>query len=376
MAVGRIHRATAYVGDTGWVRKEARLLRAKAVDSLILSIEFFNRPVERARADSVLILMDHAFEMLLKASIVHRGGRIRERRAKQTLGFDACVRKGLSDGERRFLSEEQALTLQTINALRDAAHHYLLEISEQQLYLHTQAGVTLFADLVESVFEESLSDHLPDRVLPVTANPPQELDLLMASEVEQISALLEPGRRRRVEARSQARGLAIMEGSINGERLQPSNGELDKILDQIAAARHWREIFPGIAALRLDLDGGGIPFSLRIVKGEDATPIRAVSAMDEPNAAVVTLKRVNETDFYSLGLTDLAEKTGVGRNKLLAVIRELDLQSDPEYFKVIRIGGVSFKRYSPKALDRLKKQLPELDIDEIWDRRRPRRKNR
>ncbi|MXV90327.1 MAG: hypothetical protein F4121_10765 [Acidimicrobiia bacterium] len=358
------------------MRKEARLLRNKAVDSLVLSIEFFNRPVERARADSVLILMDHAFEMLLKASIVHRGGRIRERRAKQTIGFDACVRRGLSDGERRFLSEEQALTLQTINALRDAAHHYLLEISEQQLYLHTQAGVTLFADLLESVFDESLSDHLPDRVLPVTANPPQELDLLVASEVEQISALLEPGRRRRVEARSQARGLAIMEGSINGERLQPSNGELDKILDQIGSGRHWREIFPGIAALRLDLDGGGIPFSLRIVKGEDTTPIRAVSAMEEPNAAVVALKRVNELDFYSLGLQDLANKTGVGRNKLLTVIQELDLQSDPEHFKVIRIGGAVFKRYSPKALDLLKKELPELDIDEIWDRRRPRRKNR
>lgn len=98
--------------------------------------------------------------------------------------------------------------------------------------------------------------------------------------------------------------------------------------------------------------------------------------MDEPNAAVVAVKRVNETDFYSLGLHDLANKTSVGRNKLLTVIQELDVQSDPEYFKVIRIGGVSFKRYSPKALDRLKKELPELDIDEIWDRRRPRRKNR
>ena len=62
------------------MKKEARLLHNKAVDSLVLSIEFFNRPVERARADSVLILMDHAFEMLLKAAIVHRGGRIRARK--------------------------------------------------------------------------------------------------------------------------------------------------------------------------------------------------------------------------------------------------------------------------------------------------------
>ena len=279
----------------------------------------------------------------------------------------------MSDGERRFLSEEQALTLQTINALRDAAHHYLLEISEQQLYLHAQAGVTLFGDLLESVFEESLSDHLPARVLPVTANPPQELSLLMESEVEQISSLLRPRRRRRVEARAQARGLAIMEGSINGERVQPSSGQIDKVLDEIAAGRHWTEVFPGIAALRLDVGGGGIPFSLRIVKSEDATPIRAVSALDEPGAAVVALKRVNEVDFYSLGLQDLANKTDVGRNKLLTVIQELDLQSDPEYFKVIHVGSVVFKRYSPKALDLLKKRLPELDVDEIWQRRRPRR---
>lgn len=355
------------------MKKEARLRHNKAVDSLILSIEFFNRPIERARADSVLILMDHAFEMLLKAAIIHRGGRIRERRAAQTIGFDACVRKGLSDGEIRFLSGEQALTLQTINALRDAAHHDLLEISEQQLYLHMQAGVTLFSDLLASVFEESLSDHLPDRVLPVTANPPQELSLLMESEIEQISALLEPRRRRRVEARAQVRGLAIMESSVNGERVQPSSGALNKILHEIADGKHWTEIFPGIAALRLDVDGGGIPFSLRIVKSEDAIPIRAVSASDEPGAAVVALKRVNEIDYYSLGLQDLADKTGVGRNKLLAVVRELDLQSDLDYFKEIHIGSVVHKRYSPKALDELRKRLPDLDIEEIWQRRRPRR---
>ena len=224
------------------------------------------------------------------------------------------------------------------------------------------------------MFEEALSAHLPSRVLPVTANPPQELSLLITSEVEQISSLLEPGRRRRVEARAQARGLAIMEGSINGERVQPSNGELDKILDEIADGRHWTEIFPGIAALRLDLDGGGIPFSLRIVKTEEATPIRVVSALEAPGAAVVAMKRVNEVDFYTLGLQDLSNKTGVGRNKLLAVIRELNLQADPEYFKEIRIGRVVFKRYSPKALDLLKKELPALDIDEIWSRRRPRPK--
>lgn len=72
--------------------------------------------------------------MLLKASILHRGGGIREKRAKKTIGFNACVRRSLSDGAIKFLTEEQALVLQTINGLRDAAQH-LLDISEAQIYI-------------------------------------------------------------------------------------------------------------------------------------------------------------------------------------------------------------------------------------------------
>ena len=133
------------------MRREAKLLLNKACDSLLLGIEIFNRPHDRGRVSGVLIQIDHGFEMFLKAAIVHRGGKIRERDAKQTFGFDSCVRRGLSDGAIKFLTEEQALTLQTINGLRDAAQHHLLEISEDQLYLHVQAGVTLFQDLHSQV---------------------------------------------------------------------------------------------------------------------------------------------------------------------------------------------------------------------------------
>jgi hypothetical protein len=76
------------------MRKEARLLRNKAINSLILSIENFNRPWDRGRIEAVLILLDHSFEMLLKAAILHRAGRIREPRAKETIG---CQRRSNVD---------------------------------------------------------------------------------------------------------------------------------------------------------------------------------------------------------------------------------------------------------------------------------------
>jgi hypothetical protein len=114
------------------MKREAKLLLEKACDALVLSIELFNRPHDRGRLSSTLIQLDHGFEMLMKAAILHRGGRIREKRAKETIGFDACVRRSLSDGKIKYLSEEQALVLQTINGLRDAAQHHLLDISEGQ----------------------------------------------------------------------------------------------------------------------------------------------------------------------------------------------------------------------------------------------------
>jgi hypothetical protein len=77
------------------MKREAKLLQHKACDSLVLSIELFNRPHDRGRVSGTLIHLDHAFEMLLKAGILHRGGRIRDKRAKETIDFDACVRRGL-----------------------------------------------------------------------------------------------------------------------------------------------------------------------------------------------------------------------------------------------------------------------------------------
>lgn len=41
--------------------------KKRAITSLVLGIELFNRPHDQGRSESVLILLHHAFEMLLKA---------------------------------------------------------------------------------------------------------------------------------------------------------------------------------------------------------------------------------------------------------------------------------------------------------------------
>jgi hypothetical protein len=347
------------------VKKEARLLLEKAVDALILSVEHFNRPWDRGRVEAVLILLDHAFEMLLKAAILHGGGKIREPKAKQTIGFDKCVRVALSDGEIKFLTPEQALLLQSINSLRDAAQHHLVDISEQHLYLQAQAGLTLFKDLMQAVFGKDLAIQLPDRALPLSTTPPMDLSALFAQEVEEIKRLLLPGTRRRLEATAKARALAIMEGAIQGESIQPSQVDLNKIHRGIREGRSWEQIFPGVASINLVAEGHGPAFDLRITKKE-GVPVQIVPE-GTPGAGVVAIKRVNELDFYSLSPRNLAAKLGLTGPKTSALIWRLKMQDDPECFKEIIIGKSRFQRYSRKALEVLKREIRQLNLDEIWE---------
>ena len=346
------------------MKREARLLLGKACDSLTLSIEFFNRPHDVGRAATTLILLDHAFEMLLKASIIHRGGRIREKRANETMGFDRCVRCSLSDGAIKFLTEEQALTLQGINSLRDAAQHHLLDISENQLYIHAQAGLTLFRDLSMQVFELDLCERLPNRVLPVSTSAPMDLAALFDSEINEVVKLLQPGSRKRLEAQARLRPLAILDASIKGEKGQPSPGRLEKLGSELLSGKRWEDIFPGVSSVEITSTGMGPSLSLRWTKKE-GIPIHVVPE-GTPGAAVVAVKRVNELDFYKFNLTQVAETLGLTSPKTQAMVRYLKIQDDVDCFKIMKMGKPEFKRYSQIAVNKIQEALKTVSVDEVW----------
>lgn len=346
------------------MKRETKLLLEKAVNALILSIDHFNRPSDRGRVEAVLIFLDHSFEMLLKSAILHRGGRIFEKGSAHSLGFNTCVRRSLSKGTICFLSEEQALLLQTINSLRDATQHHLLNISEGQLYIQAQAGVTLFKDLLQQVFGKDLGVELPDRVLPISTQPPMDLAKLFENEVEEVRKLLRPGKRRRVEVESKAKALAILECAIKGDYNQPQPRELARICSAIRDGISWDQLFPGVACINITSTGYGPAIEFRLTK-KAGIPIHLV-AEGSPDAATVAVKPVNELSFYSLGRNDLSEKVGLGHNKTSAFIWYLKIKSDPECYRHIRIGKSSFDRYSPKAIDRLKEAMNQTTVDQVW----------
>ena len=85
---------------------------------------------------------------------------------------------------------------------------------------------------------------------------------------------------------------------------------------------------------------------------------------------MVAVKRVDELGFYSLGAKQLAEKVGLSMPRTGAVLDHLDLRSQAECYKEIKIGKSVFKRYSPKALDLINEALKTESAGAIWAKRR------
>jgi hypothetical protein len=139
-------------------------------------------------------------------------------------------------------------------------------------------------------------------------------------------------------------------------------------VQRINRGEGWRQIFPGVSTLSIKPEGGGVGLSLRITKKEgDAVHIVPEGT---PDATVVLVKRVNELDFYNLGLRDLARKLAVKEVRLLWLIQQERMQDDPDFFKTIRVGKTSYKRYSRKCFEALRAKLDEIDLNTLWGSRK------
>jgi hypothetical protein len=185
------------------MRRISRHLKAKAISSFRRATGAFNGVDDDGRQTAVLLHLQHAFEMLLKAALRQKGVNVFDRSAERSvgrsIGYEKCVRLAR---EHLHLSEEQLGTLRAIDSMRDDEQHWIAAYSEGLLYLHARAAVTLFDEILHGVFCERLADHLPERVLPISTRPPADIEILIDEQFKQANELLRPGRRKRIEGRA------------------------------------------------------------------------------------------------------------------------------------------------------------------------------
>ena len=187
----------------------------------------FNGVDDDGRQNAVIRELQHAFEMLLKASLWEKNNvTVFDKKSGRSIGFDKCVRLAR---EHLGLSDEQLGLLRAIDALRDDEQHWLAELNEGLLYLHARAAVTLFDEILDQAFGERLASHLPERVLPISTKPPTDLDILVDEQYAQVKDLLKPGKRRRAEARAMLRGLLALEGHVSEGHARVSERDVNRV---------------------------------------------------------------------------------------------------------------------------------------------------
>lgn len=349
------------------VKRDVAELKKRAINSLVLGIELFNRPHDRGRTESVLILLHHAFEMLLKAIIKDKTGRIFDKGEKYSYSFDRCLE--LAQNGIKVISADERSTLSILDAYRDTTVHYYQEVSEDLLYVQAQAAVTLFDDLLHRAFGERLADHIPERVLPVSTRPPRDLKVLIDSELSQVDDLLQAGSRKGIKAAARLRSILALATATRDNAERVTERELRNVINRRRRGEDWSVILPEIAQLRLDSQGDGIPIYLRIKK--DADLAVRIAKEGEPVVGTVIKQEVNIWDKYNLSLKDLAHKLGLTRPRTGALILELGIKKDPECFRLLQKNKTTLQGYSKQALDRLRDALKGgIDVEDVWKKHR------
>jgi hypothetical protein len=298
-------RSSGAWGEAMKLRQEARVLKRKALSSLITATEAFNSPREEGRATRVLLHLQHSFEMLLKAALVQAGVSVFDRKTGRSLGFERCINLAMGVATIK-LSETDAGALRAIDAMRDDEQHWFNEVPEQLLYLHVRAGVTLFDDLLQRAFGDRLASHLPARVLPVSAEPPQDLAIVLDDEYSQIVALLRPGRRARPQARARIRTLLAMEAHVE-PAARVSSKDVDRVERGIRDGNSRAQVFPRLAEIATSIDGTGIAVTVHFTK-KQGPPVRYEADESRPAAAV---REVDLQRKYHRTAADLAAAAGL-----------------------------------------------------------------
>lgn len=102
--------------------------------------------------------------------------------------------------------------------------------------------------LLFRAFRQRLADHLPNRVMPVSTEAPQDILALVDSEYANIAELLKPGRRARGEARAKIRTLLAIEAHVD-EDTKVSDSDVNRVEKGIKTGKTRQQVFPKLNPL-------------------------------------------------------------------------------------------------------------------------------
>ena len=346
------------------LRQSARILKGKALASVRASVIAFNGLDDDGRVTTVLLRMQHAFEMLMKAALNQRGVTVFDKKTGKSIGLDRAINLAQGDAKIK-LGDDEAGLIRTVDAMRDEEQHWYTMVDESILYMHVRAAVTLFDDLLLRVFQERLGNHVPRRVLPIGAEPPKDFQLLVDEEFERVRELLKPGRRMGAQARAHIRTLLAMEAHSDPDT-QVSDKDVSHVVRGINEGRSRDQVFPKLSGVSANISGEGVGLEVRFVRS-GGMPVTYVSdGADASSVRIVDLQKK-----YYLSATQLAAKLGVSPPRATALRRHVGADTNPDLSNTFHMGKVRYLGYSDNAYTAMRTAKNDLDMSKIWASHRP-----
>lgn len=343
------------------LRRDAKILKMKAICSLRTAMATFNSYDDSGRVDSVLLHLQHATEMLLKAVLRQAQYQVFDKKSSTSIGFKRCLNLCVAQHE---LTESEAGVMRAVDALRDEAQHWFVVVEEELLYLHTRALITAFDAYLKRTLDDDLNAHIPGRVLPVSTLPVNDFDFLIDREYRLIGKLLKPGNRRRDEARGRIRALLSMEGLVK-EGVSVTKRDVDRVEKAVREGKNIGVVFPRLATVQMNKSGEGPTVKVRFMKKEGA-PVR-IAAGDDPSEAGA-IREVDMLNRYPYTATQLARRVRLTPNRSFAVRAHLALDADDDCSREFVLSDKQKpRRFSDKAVRRVREAIDGgLDLDAVW----------
>ena len=344
--------------------REARTLKSKAICSMRAGMTAFNSFDDDGRVTAILLHLQHACEMLMKAVLVQNKAKVFDKTTGKSLGFEKCLRLCTAH---HGLTVDEAGVMRAIDSLRDAAQHWYVFVAEDILYLNTRALITAFDAYLKRALEDDLVAHIPTRVLPISTTPPGDFEFLVDREFTLVSELLQPGRRARDEGRARIRSMLAMEAIIV-EEVEISERDIDRIEKAIRAGNEFSEVFPRLATVGTSTDGDGVNLTVHFNKKEGA-PVRYIGGDDPADAAAV--RELDLQKKFHLRASELATKMNLTIPKARVLRAHLGIDEDATCRNVFEFGAQKIPCFSDNAVRKMKEWLAEdgNSINDLWKNR-------
>lgn len=142
------------------MKRLPRNLVANSIDAYVLSLETINRVSISYRMEAFCFLFCNAWELLMKAHLLHLGQRIfyrkKRKQARRSLTLDDCLGRIFTDA-----NNPVRLNIAKIEELRNAAMHLVVPFVPPGIMGIFQAGVLNYSRTLQQWFGISVSSKVP-----------------------------------------------------------------------------------------------------------------------------------------------------------------------------------------------------------------------